>query len=153
MVGHHTSFGLLMGTKIFDESTTFVNFKTAVDAIPTLLDGSLDVYIDSGGLTPYIESGILKSLGNLHNAINTPGVNLNKKYPGAALYKTMAAITTSKNNDPKDIEELNQRLRLILTDEKFVNMIKQVSNTPVFKSVKESNEVVEFMKKDIASKK
>ena len=153
MVGHHTSFGLLMGTKIFDESTTFVNFKTAVDAIPSLLDGSLDVYIDSGGLTPYIESGILKSLGNLHNAINTPGVNLNKKYPGAALYKTMAAITTSKNNNLKDIEELNKRLRLILTDEKFVNMIKQVSNTPVFRSVKESNELVEFMKKDIASKK
>jgi len=152
-VGHHTSFGLLVASKIFNKDTVFVNFKSAADAIPTLLDGSLDVYIDGGGLSTYIVSGMLKSLGTIHGSSSSLGVDLNKKYPNVLVYKTMAAISTSKINDPKDIEELNRRLSVILKDEKFVNMIKGINNNPVFKSVKESNDIVDAMKKNMASNK
>jgi len=153
MVGHHTSFGLLIGTKIFNSDTVFVNFKSAADALPSLLDGSLDLYIDGGGLSPYIVSGMLKSLGTINGSSNSLGVNLNSKYPNVLVYKPMAAMATSKNNNPKDIEELNRRLSGILTDEKFVNMIKGINNNPVFKSVKESNDIVDAMKKDLLSNK
>lgn len=152
-VGHHTSFGLLIASKIFNNDTVFVNFKSATDAIPSLLDGSLDVYIDSGGLSPYIVSGMLKSLGTINGSSNSLGVNLNSNYPNVLVYKPMAAMATSKNNNPKDIEELNRRLSVILKDEKFVNMIKGINNNPVFKSVKESNDIVDAMKKDLLSNK
>ena len=45
-IGHHTTAGKIIATKIFNPNSTFVNFKSATDALPSIVSGDIDVYID-----------------------------------------------------------------------------------------------------------
>ena len=130
---------------------TLVPFKTSNDAIPSILDKSLDIYLDLGGMIPLINSGIVKSLGHI-NGSNTEftGQNLNSHYPEIAKIKAIGSITTSKNNNVKNTEEMNARILKLLDKEQVVLAIKKVNATVVKRSVKESNDYADYIRKEYA---
>lgn len=152
-VGYHSNILKLSAELALSKvQVNWIPFKSSMDAVPSLLDGSVDLYADGGSLTTLINSGKLKSLGHLNGIEETPGVDLTKLFTEAAKIHVILAISTSLNNNPEDIEELNKRINKILMDEKVLNAIKQMSNKPVIKTVKEANLYVEYFRKEYSKK-
>ena len=152
-VGYHSNILKLSAELALSKvQVNWIPFKSSMDAVPSLLDGSVDLYADGGSLTALINSGKLKSLGHLNGIEETPGLDLTKLLTEAAKIHVILAISTSSNNNLDDIDELNKRVNKILIDEKVISTIKQISNKPVIKTVKEANLYVEYFRKEYSKK-
>jgi len=148
MIGYHATTPKVSAEIAFGSlPVTWVAYKTSADAISSLLDGSLDLYVDGGSLLPLIQSKKLKSLGHLNGLDTAPGIDLKKEYPDAAKVKVIFAIVTSKNNSAADIEELNSRIRKLMLNDAVINSITQSNYLPTIKTVKESNDYIDNFKK------
>jgi len=148
MIGYHATTPKISAEIVVGSSpVTWVAYKTSADAISSLIDGSLDFYVDGGGLIPLIQSKKLKSLGHLNGLDSSPGIDLKKEYPDASRVKIIFAIVTSKNNASVDIEELNSRIRKLMLNDAVINSIVQSSYLPTIKTVKESNDYIDNFKK------
>lgn len=152
-VGYNSAVQKLVGDILFESyPVVWVPYKASTDALSSLLEGTLDLYIDGGGLTPLITANKLKSLGHFNGLDNTPGINLKKEFSEAAKIRAISSVTTSINNNASDIEEMNQRINKLMNNEIVINAIKQVSNLPLKKTVKESNDYIEYFRKEYIKK-
>jgi tripartite-type tricarboxylate transporter receptor subunit TctC len=150
-IGHNAQGPKSAAQAIFKgKSIIWVPFTNSVDSLPSLLDGGLDVYADSGSLEELSNAGKILSLGHLNGTKQVGGPDLAKDFPVAAQLPAFVAITTSSNNDPKDIQELNKRLVSIITgSEEVKNIIGKIGWEPVGYSVDKSNRVVEQIRATI----
>ena len=126
-----------------------VPFKSSNEAIPSLMDGSLDFYVDPGSLLQLIRAGKLKSIGNLNGIQDSfSGPDMSKVYSKAASIKVFAGVSTSIDNNAADISELNKRLNILLDTEIMKNTVAKINGTILKGSVKQSNELVENIKRE-----
>lgn len=132
---------------VSDHSVTWVAYKNSSEAISQLLDGSLDLYVDGGGLIPLIEQGKLKSLGKLNGASNAPGIDLKKLYPEAGKITILLNVITSKANNIDDINELHKRLDKLMNNQNVIDIIKTVRYEPNISTVVEANDYIDNFRK------
>jgi tripartite-type tricarboxylate transporter receptor subunit TctC len=143
MAGYHsTSLQFVARTAFGNHPVVWVPHKSAQDGVPSLLDGSLDVYIDGGALAPLVAAGTLKSLGHINGPDTAHGAALAAAFPEAARMRIILAVTTSNQADARDIEELNRRLGTLVGHPAYVDALRTISNTPLWLSVADSNALV-----------
>jgi len=122
-IGHHTTAGKIIAAKIFNSTSTFVNFKSATDALPSIVSGDIDVYIDGGTLST---TGLTKSLGRVFGPDTTPGINLTDKYKDVIFRIPSANISSKKYEE--HFEELNRRFNILQKDDIMTNAIIKINN-------------------------
>jgi tripartite-type tricarboxylate transporter receptor subunit TctC len=148
-IGSHSAFGRTIGeliTKALPD-TVHVNYKTAREAIPSLVDGTLDLYIDAGGLVTAADAGIIKSLGHFNASKNAKWPDMSKHFPEAASFKSFTIISTNVTNDKNDILKFNENLKEVMKSEVIIAEITSVFGVPNFKSVEETNKQLDAVKK------
>ena len=145
-IGTHNAFGKSIANLIVKNSTkvVFVDYKNARDSISSLVDGTLDLYIDGGGLVTSVEAGILKSLGQFHAPKTVPWPDMSKYFPEASSLKGSTIISTSINADKADIIKFGQNLREVMKNEGIIQEIKNSLGVPNFKSVEEVNKQLDL---------
>lgn len=153
-VGVPSTSAQFVGGYVFgSHAITWIPFKNSAEAISSLMDGSLDVFIDYGSLVPVVKSGKLKGLGYLNGtAGENLGPDLNTTYPAAAKIQVTGAIGTSKHNSAADIEEMGKRINSLMDNDVVVSAIKKIGAIPVKMTVKESNAYIDFVRKEYAAK-
>jgi tripartite-type tricarboxylate transporter receptor subunit TctC len=115
LVGYNTTGLKLVAQKALEgHDVTWVPFKQASDALPALMDGTLDMFTDAGILEPIAKGGKIKSLGYINGPSTTSGINLNATYKEAAKLKIFMAVTTSNTTNEADVIEMNRRLSAII---------------------------------------
>lgn len=139
---HSTSLQFVAHTAFGGRPVVWVPFKAAQEGIPSLLDGSLDVYVDGGALAPLVAAGTLRSLGHINGPTSTAGVDLTAMFPEAAKLQIVTAVTASNQADPRDIAELNKRLGTLVPHPAFAEALRSISNAPQWLSVADSNALV-----------
>jgi tripartite-type tricarboxylate transporter receptor subunit TctC len=148
-VGYHSSsLQFVAKAALAGAPVIWIPFKAGADGVPSLVDGSLDLYVDGGALSALIAAGKLKSLGHINGPAATAGPDISKQYPAAAKLQIITAISTSTKNKPADIEEMNKRIVPLTKHPEFIAAMDKVSNTPVQMSVVESNSVIEHFRKE-----
>lgn len=148
-----TSAQFIGGYALGSHNITWVPFKSSTEAISSLMDGSLDVFIDYGSLVPVVKSGKLKGLGYLNGtAGENLGPDLNSTYPAGAKIQVTGAISTSNRNNPADVEEMSKRINSLIDNEAVSSAIKKIGATPVKMTSKESNAYIDFIRKEYAAK-
>lgn len=148
-VGYHANILQFVGkTALAGVPIIWVPFKSSTDALPSLMDGTLDLYTDGGGLSGLIASGKLKSLGHINGPATTAGPDVTKQYPTAAKLQIIVAISTSVKNSPADIEEMNKRLAPLTKHPEFIAAMGKLNNTPTHTSVAEANAAIENFRKE-----
>ena len=153
MVGYHTQGNKFIAQSVFgDYPVTWVSYKNAIDGIPSLMDGSLDVYTDGGALEVIAKSGKLKSLGHFNGLADTSGINLNKVYPSVAKFSVFTSITISSKYSSADIEELNKRFNRILRSPEMLEALKTNINVPHGGTIKETNDFIDNFRKSVSGR-
>jgi len=148
-VGHHTTNQKIVAEKIFPTNTVFVNYRSAQDAISSIRDGSIDIYVDGGGLSATNYKSMIKSLGHIHGPNTLSGVNLTAKFKHLTIAKNWIGFITSKNNNARDIEELSNRLAIVVKEDVLTNIIVDISSLPLFLNLQESTNYLEIVKSDL----
>lgn len=154
VVGIPSTSAQFVGGYVFgSHAITWVPYKSSAEAVSSLMDGSLDVFIDYGSLVPVMKSGKLKGLGFLNGtAGENLGPDLNSTYPLAAKIQVTGAIATSNRNNPADIEEMSKRISSLIDDEAVSSAIKKIGAIPVKMTAKDSNAYIDFIRKEYAAK-
>jgi len=129
-----------------NKDVVWVPFINSVDSLSSLMDGSLDVYIDSGSLEEMARANKIKSLGHFGGTPDLLGSDLGFDFPQAAKLPAFVALTTSINNSLDDIEQLNVELRSIINSAEYAIAIAKIGWVPVSFTVKNSNELAEQFK-------
>jgi tripartite-type tricarboxylate transporter receptor subunit TctC len=146
-VGYHTNGTKFIAQVAFkDYPIMWVPYKTPGDSLPSLIDGSLDLYTDGGSLDILVKGGKIKSIGHINGADSTSGPDVTKDFPDAAKIKSILAISTSLLNNMKDIEELNQRLKPLIYHPDVVKILSDYAGIPYWLSVKDSNDLIIYMR-------
>ena len=148
-IGHHTTNARVVAAKIFPMNTVFVNYRSAQDAISSILDGSIDIYVDGGALGAKNYESMIKSLGHIHGPNTTLGVNYTDKFKHMNIAKNWIGFITSKNNNASDIEELSNRLAIVVKEDVLTNIIVGVSSLPLFLNLQESTTFLEIVKSNL----
>lgn len=148
IVGYHTTNQKIVAEKIFNMNTVFVHHKSAQDAIPSIHEGLIDVYIDAGTFSGKSYNSLFKSLGHIHGPNTTPGINLTAKFKHRNIAKNWAGFMTSKNN-AHDIEELSKRLAIVVKEDVLTNIIVGINNLPLFLNLQESTDFLKIVKSEI----
>ena len=150
-IGFH-SYGVRMGalpiTK--DVPILWVQHKTPFDAVVSLRDGLLDLYLDGPTLFPLIKDGRLKSLGHVYGLPDAPGPDLKLVYRDSGTVYPFITITTSAANKSSDIEEMNKRINKILENPKVKQALEASNYIPFVDkgmSVKQAAEFVNEWRK------
>ena len=146
-VGYHTTNASIVAKKIFKKDTVFVNYKSAQDAIPSILQGSLDIYIDGGALSAKNYESMIKSLGHIYGPSTISGVNLTAKFKHMNIAKNWIGFITSNNNN--DIEELSNRLAILVKEDVLTNIIVDINSLPLFLNLQESINFLEIVKLEL----
>ena len=146
-VGQHTMAGQVASQKMFSQDATNVNYKTMTEAIPSIVEGTLDVYIDGGTLSG---TGLTKSLGRIGGASTTPGQNLTNTVLGKQIPTYGCVNFTHKKYEAYAVE-LNARLNIVQRDSLLTSMLLKVHNEPLFLNVPESKNYVDTFSKAIST--
>lgn len=148
-VGFH-SYGVRMGAYAItkDVPILWVQHKSSLDAIVSLREGQLDLYIDGPILFPLVKDGKLKSLGHIYGLPDAPGPDLKLVYRDLTAY-SFITIGTSAANKNSDIEELNKRINKILENPKVKQAIEQSNYIPLMESmsVKQAKDHIDAFRK------
>ena len=147
-VGTHSSAQKFIGAQVFgDHRITWVNFSKPMDALPSLLDGSIDIYMSSGSYEALVKEGRVKTLGFINGSNQyVQGIDLTSQFPKAARLPLFLALTTNAKQDVKVITELNSRLQSIITDESVRERYAKMSQKPLPTTVDKANNTVSFFR-------
>ena len=127
----------------------WVQYKGAVDAIASLREGQLDLYIESGPtLFPLIKDDKLKSLGHVYGLPDTPGPDLKLVYRDLNIPYLFLTIGTSTANKSSDIEEMNKRINKIIKNIKVKQALEQSNYISIEgMNVKQVNDQIDMFRK------
>jgi len=142
---HHATSDVITREMFGSCPVTYVPYRHAMEAVASLLDGTLDIYSDSSSLEPLVVSKKLKSIGKINPSPNTSGPNITKNFPIAAKLRRFVSIATSSANSREDIEELNKRLRPIILSKEFAPTL-ETTGPALNTTVDEANTVVTEIK-------
>lgn len=141
-VGYHSNSLQFVAKTALPNKILWVPYKQASDALPSLVDGTLDLYVDGGGLTPIVESGRLKNLGRINGDASALGPEITQQYSEAAKLPIVLALSTSVKNSFYDIEEFNKRLLPLTKHPEFISAMQKIGNKPTHMSVSDSNKLI-----------
>lgn len=146
-VGFHSIGNKTIAAEVLKNSKViWVQHKASIDAVAALADGTLDLYADGAGLLGVIESGRLKSLGNLYMPNALPGMDLRSTYPSTAQFKQLIAISVSAKNTPQDIAEFESRAKQIYAASAVQDAIRAVGYSPSYMSAKDSEAIFQNLR-------
>ena len=145
-VGSHAQGGKFVAQMVIgNREVVWVNYKSQADALPSIIDGSLDLYAGGAWGTTYVKSGHLKSFGYINGPTSIPGPNLAHQYKHAAELKIILSINTTNKNAPEDVEEMNKRIKIIMGSADVLAVLEGIGNVPIWTSVNESADLIKRM--------
>jgi hypothetical protein len=123
-----------------DKNVTYVNYKSPQDAIASLLDGSVDVYVSGGAFTALTESGKLKDIGRTLGGFSK--ISLDKEYPDLVTLSLLTSIHSLNTLSTDDTEELNKRIGYIMSLPTMKPALDQFSNIHTPNNVSKAEQIV-----------
>lgn len=145
-IGYHLSNTPAIIAKMYPNAViTFVPFKAPAEAIPSLTEGILDVYVDGGGLITMERAGRLKNIGKFGGEASGP--DLSAKYPEVASIKNFCGVMAPDSMPDAKIKLLNQRLTTIAKSEDFVKYVVSFNQTSYVPSIEEAQTVINYVRK------
>jgi tripartite-type tricarboxylate transporter receptor subunit TctC len=146
-VGFHSIGTKTIGAEVLKNTKViWVQHKTSTDAVASLADGTLDLYIDGAGLLGVIESGRLKSLGNINMPNALPGIDLRDVYPSTTKIKQILTVSVSGKNTAQDIAEFEARVKHIQALSVVQEGIRTVGYVPSYVSAKDSEAIFQNLR-------
>ena len=140
-IGYSLGSVRLVTQSVFN-SILWVPYKKPSDAVPSLLDGSLDMYADSAQLSGVVASGILKNIGCLNCSTLSKYTSLDKVLPNASKILLFTGISVS-DKYLSTSEELHLRINSILSSEKMRSIILHLDMSPIIWSLPNTTSYVE----------
>jgi tripartite-type tricarboxylate transporter receptor subunit TctC len=125
---------------------TWIPFKSPNDAVASLHEGLLDLYVDGGAFIPLYKTGTLKNLGQLNGSNKSPFLNLNSEYPEATKFHGFMSVFTTDKTNQLDIVELNNRLTVLKRRPSFIKLLESFDTKPMDWSLEHAKEVIELFK-------
>jgi tripartite-type tricarboxylate transporter receptor subunit TctC len=123
-----------------EKNVTYVNYKSPNDAISSLLDGSVDVYVSGGALTALTESGKMKDIGRTLGGFSK--ISLDKEYPDLVTLSLITSIHSLKTLSDSDTIELNKRIEFIMSSPAMKPALEQFNNLHTPNTVAEATRIV-----------
>ena len=146
-IGFHTTLHKMIIQLMFkDHPVIFVPYLNPQSSLSSLMGGELDLYTETGSMEQLEKAGKIKSLGHINGNNNLSGADITKDFPEIARLPMFISLTTSSNNNPTDIEELNKRLLPLIDSPEFHKLMDPMGWVSKGRSVKESNLIVEHMR-------
>jgi tripartite-type tricarboxylate transporter receptor subunit TctC len=146
-VGYHASIHKVMIQIIFEgKNVIFVPYTSPNAAIPSLMDGSLDMYIETGALYPMVTAGKLKSIGIINGSSKLVGPDVTKDFIEISKLPLFLSVSTSKDINPVDLEELNHRINLIIQSKEVSTVLETLAWFPATTTVSETNKIIKHFK-------
>lgn len=148
-IGTHSSAQKFIGRAVFgDHAITWVNFGKPMDALPSILDGSIDIYMSSGSYEALVRDGKVKSLGFINGSAEyVQGRDLTSLFPAAARLPLFLALTTSLDQDARMVEEFNRRLQSIIGSDDVRQKYAKMSQKPLQSTVTQANDTVDLFRR------
>ena len=148
-IGYHTTANKMVAQLVFGNyPIVWVPYSSPTTSVSSLIDGSLDLYVDTGALESLVGYGRLKSLGYLNGNNTLHGPDITYNFPAAAAFPSFMSVATSVNNNPADIEELNTRLSPLIKSKEMAAVLSLIGWSPQGLSVKLSNDMVNSIRLD-----
>lgn len=110
-----------------DANTTYVNYKSPQDAIASMLDGTVDVYVSGGAFTALTERGMMKDIGKTLTGFSK--ISLDVEYPELVTLSLITSIHSLNTLSDADTVELNKRIELIMSSPSMQPTLAQFANT------------------------
>lgn len=123
-----------------DTNVTYVNYKTPQDAIASILDGSVDVYISGGAFTALTDAGKMKDIGRTLAGFSK--ISLDTEYPELVTLSLLTSIHARTTLSTADTTELNARIELIMVSPSMQPSLAQFANIHTPTDVAKSTAVV-----------
>ena len=141
-VGYNASVYRIVARNVLKNNTVvWVPYKSGNDAIPSLIDGSLDLYVEGGPFTQLVKSGIIKSLGQINGISSTIDPDITSMYPDVAPMRIFLCVYTTDNYDD-DVAELNRRLSLLMKRPEFIKTLATINQKSFNLSLEKTREMV-----------
>ena len=109
-----------------DGNTTYVNYKSPQDAISSLLDGTVDVYVSGGAFATLTEAGKLKDIGKTLAGFSK--ISLDDEYPNLVTLSFITSIHSLNALSVVDSVELNARIESIMVSQSMQLTLAQFAN-------------------------
>lgn len=145
-IGYHLSTVPAIVKKMYPNANiTFVPFKSPSEALPSVVEGTLDLYVDGGGLITMERAGKLKNVGKFGGAATGP--DLSAKYPEIASVKNFCGVMAPESMPDAKVKLLNQRLSAIAKTEEFSKLVVSFNQTSYVPTLEEAQTVVNYVRK------
>lgn len=149
-VGLASTAHTFIAKKIFREGQiVLVPFKSPNQAVPSLLDGSLDVYISGGAFEELHREGKLKSLGHMHGTAAAVGPALDKIYPEIVKYNPIIGLAVPKSTSPEVMQEFSRRIAAVMRSPEVQKTLQDINNTYPQNNMQQANAFVEHMRSEV----
>jgi tripartite-type tricarboxylate transporter receptor subunit TctC len=123
-----------------DKNVTYVNYKSPQDAIASLLDGSVDVYVSGGAFIALTDSGKMKDIGQTLAGFSK--ISLDKEYPDLVTLSLLTSIHSLNALSVSDTIELNKRIEYIMASPSMKPVLSQFSNLHTPNNVAQAEHIV-----------
>jgi tripartite-type tricarboxylate transporter receptor subunit TctC len=148
-VGFAGSAHGFIAKKMFNEKQlVLVPFKAAQQAIPSLLDGTLDVYLSGGAFEELHRDGKLKPMGHLHGRPTSLGPALDQHFSEALKFPSFVALAVNKKTPPDVAREFSRRIALIMKTPEVQQTIQDLNGNYTPNTLQQATVFVEKIKTD-----
>jgi tripartite-type tricarboxylate transporter receptor subunit TctC len=148
LVGAPSSNAALVLTHVLEKNNAkfeVVVYKRPTDAVVSLVDGSLDTYVDGGSIKLLGDIAGIKEIAHVSiGSDKTTTVNLHKKYRDLENIVSKVTIYARANISDNEIQLLNTRLNTIINSDQFqifrkerLSMVQMTNGT-----VKQANQTI-----------
>jgi tripartite-type tricarboxylate transporter receptor subunit TctC len=131
-----------------EKQLVLVPFKAAQQAIPSLLDGTLDVYLSGGAFEELHRDGKLKPMGHLHGRPTSLGPALDQHFSEALKFPSFVALAISKKTSPDVAREFSRRIALIMKTPEVQQTIQDLNGNYTPNTLQQATVFVEKIKTD-----
>ena len=141
IVGVHTAGLQLAASVVFGEKdVTYVNYKSPQDALSSLLDGSLDVYVSGGAFSTLTEARRLKTIGITQSGFST--ISLDREYPILTQLPLIVSLHSHSTLPNLDAIELNKRIEVIIASPTMQPTLTQFDNVHTPNNITKATTIV-----------
>jgi tripartite-type tricarboxylate transporter receptor subunit TctC len=148
LVGAPSSNAALVLTYVLEKNNVkfeIVAYKKPSDAVVSLVDGSLDTYVDGGSIKLLGDIAGIKEIAHVSiGSDKTTTVNLHKKYRDLENIVSKVTLYARSNTSDSEIQLLNTRLNTVMNSDQFqifrkerLSMVQMTNGT-----VKQANQTI-----------
>ena len=145
-VGYNAAVFRIFASRILKNNTViWIPYKSGADALSSLIDGSLDLYVEGGVLSPLVKSGIIKSLGVFNGPHYLGELDLSNMYPNIVPMHIFLGVYTMDKND-QTIIELHSRLTKLMEQPEFIKALVLAGQKPFVLPLEPSKKLIDNYK-------